>query len=63
MRLCVLHFREELFTTVGTPKHGHITLNVCNTFWKITRKEHEIMEEGHCRGGTGFFSGVFYRYW
>ena len=49
MRLCVLHFGEELFATVGVAKHGHYVLNMHNVFWKIVRREDEVAEEGQWR--------------
>ena len=43
-RLCVLHFGEELFATVGATKHGYDALNMRNVFRKIPRRE------WRCRG-------------
>ena len=43
-RLCVLHFGEELFATVGAAKHGCDALNMRNVFWKIPRREGDVAE-------------------
>ena len=48
-RLCVLHFGEELFATVGAAKHGYDALNMRNVFRKIAAAEDEITEEGQWR--------------
>ena len=44
-RLCVLHYGEELFKTVGDAKHGYDALNMRNVVRKIPRRE-----LGRCRG-------------
>ena len=49
-RLCVLHFGEELFATVGATKHGYDALNMRNVFMKIPRRECDVAEEGQLRG-------------
>ena len=48
-RLCVLHFGEELFATVGAAKHGYDALNMRNVFRKIGTGEDKITEEGQWR--------------
>ncbi len=44
-RLRVLHFREEMFATVGAAKHGYDALNMRNVFRKIPRREGDVGEE------------------
>ena len=48
-RLCVLHFGEELFATVGAAKHGYDALNMHNAFRKISRREGDVAEKGQWR--------------
>ena len=48
-RVCVLHFGEELFATVGAAKHGYDALNMRNEFRKIPRREGDVAEEGQWR--------------
>ena len=48
-RLCVLHFGEELFATVGAAKHGYGALNMRNVFRKIHRREGDVAKEGQWR--------------
>ena len=48
-RLCVIHFGEELFATVGAAKHGYDALNMRNVFRKIPRREGDVAEEGQWR--------------
>ena len=48
-RLCVLHFGEELFATVGAAKHGYDALNMRNVFRKIPRRESDVAGEGQWR--------------
>ena len=45
-RLRVLHFGNELFTTVGAAKHGYDALNMHNVFRQIPRRERDVAEEG-----------------
>ena len=49
--LCVLHFGEELFATVGAAKHGYDALNMrnVNLFRKIPRREGDVAGEGQWR--------------
>ena len=54
-RLCVLHFGEGLFATVGAAKHGHGALNMGNVFRKIRGKifsREEIFAERYFRVKT-----------
>ena len=44
--ICVLHFGEELFATVGAAKHSYDSLNMRNVFKKIPRREGDVAEEG-----------------
>ena len=48
-RLRVLHFGEELFTTVSAAKHAYGALNMRNVFRKHPRREGDVAEEGQCR--------------
>ena len=48
-RLCVLHFGEELFATVGAAKHGYSALNMRNVLRKIPRREGDVAKEGQWR--------------
>ena len=48
-RLCVLHYGEGLFATVGAAKHGYDALNMRNVFRKIPRREGDVAEEGQKR--------------
>ena len=48
-RLRVLHFGEELLTTVGAAKHGYDALNMRNVFRNIPRREGDVAEEGQRR--------------
>ena len=48
-RLCVIHFGEELFATVGAAKHGYDALNMRNVFRTIPRREGDLAEEGQWR--------------
>ena len=48
-RLCVLHFGEELFATVGAANPGYDALNMRNVFRKMPRREGHIAEEGQWR--------------
>ncbi len=47
-RLCVLHYGERLFETVGDAKHGYDSLNMRNVFRKIPRRDGNVAEEGQC---------------
>ena len=48
-RLCVLHFGEELFATVGAATHGYDALNMYNVFGKIPRRDGDVTEEEQWR--------------
>lgn len=32
--------------------HGHDALNMCSVFWKIIRREGQVMEEGQWKRGA-----------